>query len=153
MSCERNISSSIAVNSTEFAASFAGSANRGSVSRSGRPTPFARAGHLSGVRTSTNQISSEVRYILISAFGGFNRSCRGKNVASQSAPWTKTPQDQTPTASSEVVTYEPFPVRSRRYRAVTIAENRVTAVAWSPLPDGGRVGGAPASRVSDNKPD
>ena len=50
---------------------FAGSANRGSVNRSGRPIPFARAGQWSGVRTSTNQLSSEARYILMSAFGGF----------------------------------------------------------------------------------
>jgi len=35
---------------------------------------------------------------------------------------------------------------------MTIAENRPTAVAWSPLPDNGQVGGAPASRVSDSKP-
>ena len=34
-----------------------------------------------------------------------------------------------------------------------MAENKVTAVAWSPLPDGGRVGGAPASLVSDSNPD
>ena len=33
----------------EFAACFAGSANRASVKRSGRPIPLARAGHLSGV--------------------------------------------------------------------------------------------------------
>ena len=37
--------------------------------------------------------------------------------------------DHTPAASSEVVTYEPLPVRSRRYKPVTIAENKLTAVA------------------------
>jgi len=41
---------------------------------------------------------------------------------STSAAWIETPQAHTPEPSREVVTYEPLPVRSRRYKAVTIAE-------------------------------
>src|SRR6202041_955329 len=104
-----------------FCVSLAESANRGSVRRSGRPIAFATAGSLSGVTTRRNQAPSEARYTLKAAFAGFFRSCGPKNFASHSAAWIETLADQTPSARSDVVTYEPLPVRSRRYRAVTIA--------------------------------
>src|SRR6266567_6870092 len=88
----------------------------------------------------------------MAALAGFLRSCRPKNFASDSAAWIATLADQTPSASSDVVTYEPLPVRSRRYKPVTIAENNPTAVGLSPVPANGQVGGAPASRVRDSKP-
>src|SRR5262249_4860246 len=132
--------------------SFAGSENRGSVKRSVRPIAFATAANLSGVTIRTNQVSSEARYTFIAAFAGCFRSCSPKNFAPHSAPWIETLADQTPSARSEVVTYDPLPERSRRYRAVTIAEYRPTAVALSPLPATGQVGGTPASRVMDSKP-
>ena len=53
------------------------SANLGSLKRSPRPIPFARAGHLSGVSTMRNQLSSELLYTLNVALGGCNRSCCG----------------------------------------------------------------------------
>jgi hypothetical protein len=59
---EPNAMSRIAASWAEFAISFAGSLNRASDNRSGRPIPLARAGSLSGVTTSRNQLSSEVRY-------------------------------------------------------------------------------------------
>src|SRR5271156_1802477 len=97
-----------------FAVSFAGSENRGSVRRSGRPIAFATAANLSGVTMRTNQVPSEARYTFKAAFAGFFRSCGAKNFASHSAAWIETLADQTPSASSEVVTYDPLPVRSRR---------------------------------------
>src|SRR5258705_13287886 len=135
-----------------FSVSFAGSEKRGSVKRSARPIAFASAANLSGVTRRTNQASSDARYTFSAALAGFLRSCAGKNFASHSAPWIETLADQTPSASSEVVTYDPLPVRSRRYSAVTIAEYRPTAVALSPLPATGQVGGAPASLVIDSNP-
>jgi len=48
------------------------------------------------------------------ALAGFFRSCGAKNFASHSAAWIDTLADQTPSARSEVVTYDPLPVRSRR---------------------------------------
>ena len=97
-----------------FATSFAGSENRGSVSRSARPMALATAANLSGVTMRTNQVSSDARYTFSAAFAGFLRSCGPKNVAPHSAAWMETLADQTPSASSEVVTYDPLPVRSRR---------------------------------------
>src|SRR5579863_886033 len=88
----------------------------------------------------------------MAAFAGFLRARSPKNFASHSAAWIETLADHTPSARSEVVTCAPSPVRSRRYRAVTIAEYSPTAVALSPLPATGQVGGAPASRVIDNNP-
>ena len=75
---------------------------------------FATAANLSGVTTSTNQVSSEARYTFSAAFAGFFRSCGAKNFAPHSAAWIETLADQTPSARSEVVTYDPLPVRSRR---------------------------------------
>src|SRR6266403_2208319 len=107
---------------------------------------------LSGVTTRTNQVPSDARYTFIAALAGWWRSCSPKKLASHSAAWIDTLADQTPSARSDVVTYSLFAGRSRRYSAVTIAEYRPTAVALSPLPATGQVGGAPASRVMDNKP-
>src|SRR6266404_5084532 len=150
--CELKVSSMIAVSTLMFAASFAGSANRGSFKRSARPIPAARAGILSGVATRTNQMLSELLYTFIAAFAGFFRSCCGANYAPASAALIATPADQTPAAKSEVVTEEPLPVRSRRYRAVTIAANNPTPDGASPVPANGQVGGAPASCKSESKP-
>ena len=97
-----------------FASSFAGSEKRGSVKRSARPIAFATAANLSGVMMSTNQVPSEAWYTFSAALAGFLRSCGGKNFASHSAAWIETLADQMPSASSEVVTYDPLPVRSRR---------------------------------------
>ena len=97
-----------------FSTSFAGSENRGSVRRSGRPIAFATDANLSGVTMRTNQVPSAARYTFKAAFAGFLRSCGAKNFASHSAAWIETLADQTPSASSEVVTYDPLPVRSRR---------------------------------------
>src|ERR1700684_3880522 len=146
------ISSRIAVSCGMFCISFVGSENRGSVRRSTRPSAFATALNLSDVTIRTNQVSSEARYTFIAAFAGFFRSCSPKNFASHSAAWIETLAAQTPSARRDVVTYDPLPVRSRRYRAVTIAEYKPTAVALSPLPATGQVGGAPRSRVIDNRP-
>ena len=119
----QKISSRIAVSCGIFAISFAGSENRGSVRRSGRPMALATAASLSGVMMRrTNQVSSLARQTFIAAFAGFLRSCGPKNFASHNAAWIKTLADHTPSASSEVVTCAPSPVRSRRYKAVTIAE-------------------------------
>ena len=57
---------------------------------------------------------SEARYTFSAAFAGFLRSCGPKNFAPHSAAWIETLADQTPSASSDVVTYDPLPVRSRR---------------------------------------
>src|SRR6266850_3350434 len=112
--CAPKTSSRIAESWGILAISFAGSENRGSVMRSGRPIAFATAASLSEVTMSTNQMSSAVRYTFIAAFAGCLRSCRPKNFASDSAAWIETLAAQTPCARSEVVTYEPLPVRSRR---------------------------------------
>src|SRR6476646_8761498 len=82
--CELKVSSMIAVSTLMFAASFAGSANRGSFKRSVRSRPAARAGILSGVATITNQTLSELLYTFSSAFAGFFRSCCGANFAPES---------------------------------------------------------------------
>src|SRR5712671_4088167 len=97
-------SSRIAESCGILAISFAGSENRRSVRRSGRPMAFATAASLSEVTMSTNQMSSAVRYTFIAAFAGFLRSCRPKNFASDSAAWIETLAAQTPCARSEVVT-------------------------------------------------
>src|ERR1700761_3741548 len=97
-----------------FCVNFAASENRGSVRRSARPIAFATAANLSGVTIRTNQVPSEARYTFRAAFAGFFRSCGAKNVASHSAAWIETLADQTPSASNDVVTYDPLPVRSRR---------------------------------------
>src|SRR5258708_3823300 len=97
-----------------FWTSFAGSESRGSVRRSGRPIAFATVANLSGVTMRRNQVLSEARYTFKAAFAGFFRSCGAKNFASHSAAWIETLADQTPSASNEVVTYDPLPVRSRR---------------------------------------
>src|SRR6202040_1945408 len=135
-----------------FCTSFAGSENRGSVRRSVRSIAFASATSLSGVTRRTNHVSSAARYTFSAALAGFFRSCGAKNFASHRAAWIETLADQMPSARSDVVTYDPLPVRSRRYRAVTIAEYKPTAVALSPLPATGQVGGSPRSRVIDNRP-
>jgi hypothetical protein len=83
--CELKVSSMIAVSTLMFAASFAGSTNRGSFKRSARPIPVARAGILSGVATRTNQMLSELLYTFSAAFAGFFRSCCGANFAPESA--------------------------------------------------------------------
>ena len=70
--------------------------------------------NLSTAQRCRNQCSSDVRYTLRIAFGGFNRSCSGKKLAPHRAAWIYIEQDQAPSATSEVVTCEPFPVRSRR---------------------------------------
>src|SRR6202000_3041305 len=123
-----------------------------SVRRSVRPRALATAASLSGVTRRTNQVSSLARERFIAAFTGVLGWCSPKNFASHNAAWIETLADHTPSASSEVVTCAPSPVRSRRYSAVTIAEYSPTAVALSPLPATGQVGGAPASRVMDNRP-
>src|ERR1700758_5624540 len=97
-----------------FCASLAGSENLGSVKRSVRPIAFATPATLSGVTIRTNQVPSEARYTFSAAFAGFFRSCGAKNLASHRAAWIETLADQTPSASNEVVTYDPLPVRSRR---------------------------------------
>src|ERR1700691_5282490 len=97
-----------------FAVSLAGSENLGSVRRSVRAIAFATAASLSGVTMRTNQVSSAALYTFSAALAGFLRSCWGKNFASHSAAWIETLADQTPSASREVVTYDPLPVRSRR---------------------------------------
>src|SRR5256885_10096897 len=79
----------MAVSSPEFAICFAGSVNRASVNRSGRPIPFARAGQWSGMTTIKNHVSSEARYTLTVAFGGFNRSCQGEKAAAQDRKSTR----------------------------------------------------------------
>src|SRR5258706_1286014 len=112
--CAPKTSSRMAESCGMLAISFAGSENRGSVMRSGRPIAFATAASLSEVTRSTSQMSSAVRYTFIAAFAGCLRSCRPKNFASDSAAWIETLAAQTPCARSEVVTYEPLPVRSRR---------------------------------------
>src|SRR5207302_4300989 len=112
--CEPKTSSRISVSWDMFAMSFAGSENLGSAKRSARPIAFATAASLSGVTMRTNQAPSEARYTFSAAFAGFFRSCGAKNFASHSAAWIDTLADQTPSASNEVVTYDPLPVRSRR---------------------------------------
>src|SRR5271154_2273457 len=97
-----------------LAVSFTGSEKRGSARRSARPMAFATGANLSGVTTRRNQVPSEARYTFKAAFAGFLRSCGAKNFASHSAAWIETLADQTPSASSEVETYDPLPVRSRR---------------------------------------
>jgi hypothetical protein len=87
-----------------------------------RPIAFATAASLSGVTIRTNQVSSDARYTFSAALAGCRRSCSPKNFASHSAAWIDTLADQTPSARSDVVTRDPWPVRSRRYSAVTIAE-------------------------------
>src|SRR5258708_7193751 len=47
---------------------------------------------------------------------------RRRQLAAPSAAWIETLGDYTPSASNEVVTCAPSPVRSRRYKAVTIVE-------------------------------
>src|SRR5438105_4189354 len=56
--CAPKTSSRMAVSWGMFAISFAGSENRGSVSRSGRPMALATAASLSGVTRRTNQVPS-----------------------------------------------------------------------------------------------
>src|SRR5712671_649893 len=102
--CAPKTSSRMAESCGMLAISFAGSENRGSVRRSGRPMASATAASLSEVTSSTNQMSSAVRYTFIAAFAGFLRSCRPKNFASDSAAWIETLAAQTPCARSEVVT-------------------------------------------------
>src|SRR5262245_60844131 len=90
--------------------------------------------------------------MLKAALSGCARSWSFLNFAPARAAEIARLADQTPCASSEVVTCDPLPVRSRRYRAVTIPAYKPTAVALSPLPPTGSVGDAPASRVSDSRP-
>src|SRR5713226_6809 len=103
--CAPKTSSRMAVSWGMFTISFAGSENRGSVRRSGRPMAFATAATLSGVTRRTNQVPSAARYTFSAAFAGFLRSCSPKNFAPLSAAWIETLADQIPSASSEVVTY------------------------------------------------
>src|SRR6516225_3280886 len=68
--CAPKTSSRIATSSCPFAASFAGSENRGSVRRSGRPMAFATPASLSGVTARRNQVPSAARYTFVTARAG-----------------------------------------------------------------------------------
>ena len=61
MGSEPNTSSRMEMSCGMFATSFSGSEKRGSVGRSGQPMAFATAASLSGVTTTTNQVSSAAR--------------------------------------------------------------------------------------------
>src|ERR1700733_2401070 len=91
--------------------------------------------------TSSSQRLSAVRYGLSSALGGVLRLCWLKNFAPCKPPSIHAAAAHAPSAIRDVVTWLPLPVFSRWYKPVTMAEYRVLAVAWSPIPGIGSVGG------------
>jgi len=128
MGREANTSSRIAVSAAELAACLRRNPEarvRQEVRRPYRrqrlPPGWQRGSAGTGVVPSSDRRSSSVRRTL--------PSCSGKNSRRRARPGSGHRRTTRLGRSGDVVTCAPFPVRSRRYRPMTIAEKRPTAVA------------------------
>jgi len=68
-------------------------------------------------------LPSRVRYAAVSGLGGCLPSPRTGNFAFKSLAWMSHAFAQAPLASNDVLTLDPRPVRSRRYKPSMIAPN------------------------------